>query len=210
MGNLEIGEAFSKGWEIYKNNMLVCILATLVAGIVGGVTLGICSGPLLAGLFMMLRRMAKKSEPKPTVGDVFKGFDFFLPAFLLSLVCGICYFVAQVVLMMIPVVGWIALIVLALAYGPMVTWSMMLVANRGMKWTEAVGLVVKQTFGGKFTMPILLGVLAGIVGGIGMAICGVGILFTLPFSFCVYAAAYEQVFGNEGAPAAPAEPEVVA
>ena len=62
-------------------------------------------------------------------------------------------------------------------------------------------------------MPILLGILAGIIGGAGIVACGIGILFTMPLAVCIYAAAYEQVFGGEGGAAsaeAPAEPEAVA
>ena len=208
MGNVDIGKAFGEGWNMFKENMGVCILSVLVAGIVSGVTFGICAGPLTCGVYMILRRLAKKSEPKPTVGDVFKGFDLFLQAFLLLFICGIVYCVAQVVLMLIPVVGWLVLMLLCFVYGPVITWSLMLVANRGMKWNEAVGLVLKSTFGGKFTMPIVLGIVAGFVGGLGVILCGIGLIFTLPFSLCVYAAAYEQVFGDESA-AAPVEAEVV-
>ena len=57
-------------------------------------------------------------------------------------------------------------------------------------------------------MPIVLGIVAGFVGGLGVVLCGIGLIFTLPFSLCVYAAAYEQVFGDESA-AAPVEAEVV-
>ena len=209
MGDLKIGDAFSEGWNIYKDNMGTCILATLLAALIGAVSCGICAGPLFAGLFMMLRRLAKKSDPKPAVGDLFKGFDLFLPAFLLYFVCGLCYFVIQTVLFVIPIVGWIVAMLVAFAYGPMLVWSLMLVANRGMKWTEAVGFVLKQTLNGKFLLPILLGILAGLAGGIGAMLCGIGLIFTMPYTFCVYAAAYEQVFGNEGNAEPPVEPEVV-
>ena len=213
MGTVKIGDAISEGWDIYKGNFGLVFLGCLITWLVSAVSCNICIGPLLCGMFMMLARIVKKSEPKPAVGDVFKGFDKFLPAFLLVLVCGICYFVLQCILLMIPVIGWILLLIVAFVYGPILTWSLMLIANRGMKWTEAVGFVLKSTFNGKFTMPILLGILAGIIGGAGIVACGIGVLFTLPLAVCIYAAAYEQVFGGEGGAAsaeAPAEPEAVA
>ena len=213
MGTIKIGDAISEGWNIYKGNFGLVFLGCLITWLVSAVSCNICIGPLLCGMFMMLARIVKKSEPKPAVGDVFKGFDKFLPAFLLVLVCGICYFVLQCILLMIPVIGWILLLIVAFVYGPILTWSLMLIANRGMKWTEAVGFVLKSTFNGKFTMPILLGILAGIIGGAGIVACGIGVLFTLPLAVCIYAAAYEQVFGGEGGAAsaeAPAEPEAVA
>ena len=213
MGTVKIGDAISEGWNIYKGNFGLVFLGCLIIWLVSAVSCNICIGPLFCGMFMMLARIVKKSEPKPEVGDVFKGFDKFLPAFLLVLVCGICYFVLQCILLMIPVVGWILLLIVAFAYGPILTWALMLVANRDMKWTEAVGFVLKSTFNGKFTMPIVLGILAGIIGGAGIVVCGIGLLFTMPLALCIYAAAYEQVFGGEGGAGsaeAPVDPEVVA
>ena len=213
MGTVKIGDAISEGWNIYKGNFGLVFLGCLITWLVSAVSCNICIGPLFCGMFMMLARIVKKSEPKPSVGDVFKGFDKFLPAFLLVLVCGICYFVLQCILLMIPVVGWILLLIVAFAYGPILTWALMLVANRDMKWTEAVGFVLKSTFNGNFTMPIVLGILAGIIGGAGIVVCGIGLLFTMPLALCIYAAAYEQVFGGEGGAGsaeAPVDPEVVA
>lgn len=217
MGTVDIGKAFNEGWKLFKENMGVCILATLVASLVVGVSCGICAGPMLCGVFMVLRRLLKNSEPKPSVGDVFKGFDLFLPSFLLLLVCGLCFGLAYVLFValslllgFIPILGWIlgfvlyiVLMVVALIYGPIVSWSVMLIANRGMKWNEAVRLVLKETFGGRFNMQILVGIVAGLVGSLGVLACGVGVLFTMPLSYCIQAAAYEQVFPDAPAAAAP-------
>ncbi|MBR2940184.1 MAG: hypothetical protein IKC14_02625 [Kiritimatiellae bacterium] len=213
MGTVKIGDAISAGWNIYKDNFGLVFLGCLITWLVSAVSCNVCLGPLLCGMFMVLARIIKKSEPKPEVGDVFKGFDKFLPAFLLVLVCGICYFVLQCILLIIPIIGWILLFIVAFAYGPILTWALMLIANRDMKWTEAVGFVLKATFNGKFTMPIVLGILAGIIGVVGIIACGIGIIFTMPLAVCIYAAAYEQVFGGEGGATsaeAPVEPEVVA
>ncbi len=210
MEKIDMGEAFKEGWIVYKENFGLCICAAVVAVLIGSVSCGICTGPMLAGLFMMLRRLVKKSEPKPVFGDLFKGFDLFLPAFLLMFLCGIAAFVIQAVLLCIPVIGWLLFVPFCFVSGPIITWALMLVANRGMKWTESVGFVVRNTFNGKFLLPILLGILAGVVGGLGGVICGVGAILTFPYSFCVYAAAYEQVFGSEKSATDTPEVEVVA
>lgn len=209
MGKLEIGDAISKGWDIYKGNFGLVFLASLIVSLIAGVSCNICLGPLLCGFFMVLARLARNSEPRPAVGDVFKGFNKFLHSFLLLFLSGIGIFIINCILMIIPIIGWVLLFVLAWVYGPLIMWALMLVANRDMKWTEALGLVIKSTFNGSFMMPILLGILAGIIGGVGVVLCGIGILFTIPLSFCIYAAAYEQVFGGEGNGGAPVEPEVV-
>lgn len=197
MNEVKIGDSFSEGWKLYKDNMGICTLATLVAMLVSGVSCGICGGPLICGLFMILRRLIKKDDTKPTVGDVFKGFDVFLQAFLLCLIAGIGYFLVQVILAFIPIIGMLASFVLAWIYGPILIWSLMIVADRRVSWSEAIGLVLKETFNGKFTSPILLGILAGLIGGAGFILCGIGIFFTLPLAYCMYAVAYEQMFGSK-------------
>jgi len=210
MKKVAIGDAISAGWEIYKTNFGLVFLATLLALLLSGVSCGILAGPMSAGLFMVLMRLVRKGDPKPAVGDIFKGFDKFLPTFLLILICGICYQILIALLMLIPIVGWIVAILLMIVYGPIITWALMLVADRNMKWTEAIGLVLKSTFNGAFTMPLLLGVVAGLIGALGAVACGIGVLFTLPLTSCIYAAGYEQAFGADAAAPVAPTPELPA
>ena len=209
MKKIKIGDTISLGWNLYKNNLGLCILATLVAMLVSGVTCGICGGPLACGLFMVLQRLIKKSEPKPTIGDVFKGFDVFLHSFLIWIVSFVGYWFIQMILACIPVIGWLISLILSFIYAPILVWSWMLIADRRMKWTEAIGFVLKELFNGNFTTPVILGILAGLIGGLGCFLCGIGIIFTIPLSYCIYAAAYEQLFSSAPLDSEPKQVEVV-
>ena len=208
MNKLKIGDAVCLGWNLYKDNMGLCTLATLVCMLVNGVSCGICGGPLVCGTFMILQRLIKKSEPHPTVGDVFKGFDVFLHSFLLVLISGVGVFLLHLLLGVIPVVGWIVSVALSLVYTPILFWSLMLIANRNMKWADAIGFVLKELFNGNFTAPVVLGIIAGFICGAGCMLCGIGVIFTMPLSYCIYAAAYELLFSPVSV-SAPQEAELV-
>lgn len=145
----------------------------------------------------MLSRLLKGSTPLSAFGDLFGGFDKFRDSFLLIPVCGIALPVANVVLMLIPILGWLAALLLGIVAGPVLIWSLLLIAHRGMTWTHALGLTIKETFNGRFTTQIQAGVVAGLLGSLGVLLCGFGILLAFPLSFCIYAATYEQAFGAE-------------
>ena len=207
MKQVEIGEAVQAGWKLYTKHLGFILGVSIAGGLLTCATCAILAGPLMVGTFMILSRLLKGSTPPPAFGDLFGGFGKFLDSFLLILVCGIALQVLNAVLMLIPILGWLAALLLGIVSGPILTWSLLLITHRGMTWTQAVGLTVKETFNGRFTTQILAGVVAGLLGLLGVLLCGFGMLLTFPLSFCIYAAAYEQAFGAEEGTEPPALPE---
>lgn len=205
MGTLKFGDAVSKGWTLFKAHMGPAIIGYLLVVLVSSITCCLLAGPLICSYFILLNKWIKQEQPEPGVGEVFDAFNLFLPSFLLILVLNIGCLILQTVLMFIPILGWLLSVLFGLIFGPVLMWSLMLVANRGMKPFDACGLVIKSILNGSFTTPILLGILAGIIGGAGMLVCCIGIIFTMPIAFCIYAAAFDQVFGSEPSPAPAAE-----
>jgi uncharacterized membrane protein len=84
---LDIGETLKLGWETFTKNAVPLIVGTLLMALVGGLSFGICLGPMLVGYNKMCLRAARGEQV--AVGDVFQGFQQFLPAFVLMLVAGI-------------------------------------------------------------------------------------------------------------------------
>lgn len=74
---------------------------------------------------------------------------------------------------------------------------MPLVADRGYDFFAALHASWDATRY-RFWERLLLVVLARIIGTIGVNLCYVGLLFTLPFQFLIIAAAYEDEFGIQG------------
>ena len=83
----DIGFCISAGIAGLKKNPLAHIAATVLVGVVGGVSAGLLTGPMLVGYM----RMVKVEDEGGTIEftDVFKGFDDFVPALLAVLLSSI-------------------------------------------------------------------------------------------------------------------------
>lgn len=198
---VDIGGWVSESWELYKANFGLLFVATLVAGLLGAFTCGILAGPLWAGLTLIILRLLRKEQPGPQIGDVFKGFDFFLQALLLALVVGFGLGLAS----WIPLVGMVAPILLM----PLVMFSICLLVDKKMEFWPAIQASYEKAKG-EYVSLLVLWLLASVISSLGAILCGVGVLVTMPFGAIVPVVAYRHLFEEaEAAPAAgaPAVPQ---
>ena len=201
-GGAAVGTTFNRGLEIYKKNFVPLLLATILAFVVGGLSCGICTAPLLCGVYAMILTAMRDGNATLKAGDVFKGFQKFVPAFVSCLVLTVIYQIVCTVLLIIPVLGWIAVIILALAVFPaIVAWAQLLVADQDATVGEAIMVPIKLLRDKRFWSIVLVAFVASLLGGLGAIACGIGLFATLPFAFCMIAAAYEEAYGA-AAPAA--------
>lgn len=185
----DAGSYIRRGWEIFQENMgifigytlIVLLISTAAAFIPFGTLL--VSGPLTAGFYIVANKISK-GEPYE-FGTFFKGFDFFVPLLLYTLISGI--FIA---------LGLVALIVpgiyLAVAYtfaplfivfGKMEFWDGMEYSRKLItrRWWNIFGF-------------LLLIFLINVAGALAFL---VGLLFTIPLSSCAIYAAFEDIVGTE-------------
>ena len=195
--DVKFGEWIQQGWELYKANIGVWIVASLLAIVISVVTLGILSGPMMAGLVWMALVLVDRKEPKPQMGDVFKGFDYFLQSFLFCLVWGVIMLAISVV-SLIPCIGTLVVIVVSIALETALMFGMFLIVDKKMEFWPASLLslnVVKPNF-----FPFLgLMVVAMLIGQVGVIACGIGVIVTMPIGVCILAVAYRSVFGSQPA-----------
>ncbi len=203
---IDIGAELSKGWNVFKLNMGVLVVAGVIATLVTLVTCLVLSGPLSAGLFLVIRRLIQNDPVKPQAGDVFKGLDYFLQSFLLMLFCFVVSLVCSLVLGIVPILGQLVSIALSLALNSLMMWSLMFVAYEKRTAVEAVKKAVASLKAGEFTVPLLFGALASLISHAGMFVCGVGVFFTIPIGYCMMACCYQTLYGDE---AQRTEPEAV-
>lgn len=94
----------------------------------------------------------------------------------------------------LPVLGWILLYAMSLIVNSLLFWVVMVVVNQRISGYKAFCHVLTETFRNRFWKPILVGILANMLMGAGASVCGIGVIFTIPFGLCVYAAAYRKLF----------------
>ena len=189
---VKFGEWIQKGFDLYtKGNMGLLILVALVGVLLSAVTMGILSGPMMAGTALITLRLARGQQAE--LNDLFKGFQFFLQSFLLYLVWGIILFVLTLVLGMIPCLGSILSILVAYGIQTAVMFALFLIVDQGMEFWPATMRafeVMKSNI-----WPFLgFGVVATIIGSLGAILCGIGVILTLPAAMCIFTVAYLDVF----------------
>ncbi len=178
MGNIDIGKAFSDGWEIFSKCMAPLILGTLIAALLN---FGILMPIFVGGLYIMIKKTADGQTA--TVGDIFSGFSNFLPLFI----AGIFVFLLALGGMLACCIGLFFTMAIVLFIYP-------LVIDKGLSGTEAMSeswAAFKDNIWGF----VIFNLIISFVAGAGSAVA-VGYLFTYPFALCVTWAGYKQVFGE--------------
>jgi len=189
--SLPLGGYLKTGWGLFKQYpggfvgfcLLYFVIQVALNAIpfLGVVAAAAISTPLLIGNFIV---SAKLLHGQPTeFRDFFTGFQYLLPLLLLSLVAGIFISIGTI-LLVIP--G----IYLAVAY----LFASYLVVDRRLDFWPAMELsrrTVTPRWFGYFAF-VLLVALLNLAGALAL---GVGLLVTIPLSFCAVTAAYADLFG---------------
>lgn len=192
--NIKVGECFGFGWSIFKEHMGSAIGASLLVMLIGGVTCSIGYPAMLGGFFLLADAWITKRQPVPGAGDVFKGFSYFLPTLVAVILLVLVQYILSSFLLVVPVLGWILLYAMSLIVNSLLFWVVMVVVNQRISGYKAFCHVLTETCRNRFWKPILVGILANMLMGAGALVCGIGVIFTIPFGLCVYAAAYRKLF----------------
>ena len=192
---VKFGEWIEAGFSLYKENFVVLVLASLIATILSAVTLGILSGPMFAGLILIILACLDKKEPKAEIGDIFKGFEYFLDSFLFVIIWGAISIAITLLLNLIPCAGQILSMFVSIIISTLVMFGIFLIVDRKMSfWPASLASInlVKTNF---FPFAGLM-IVAGVLGYIGVLACGIGIIITMPIGACIIAIAYRDLFGK--------------
>lgn len=192
---VKLNEWISEGFNLYKENMGVLILASLIAILIMSVSVGLLAGPMIAGLVFITLKLYDREEPKPGAGDVFKGFSFFVNAFLFALVWGILFFVGSLILNLVPFLGQIASLAFTFGLQALLMFAMFLIVDQNTPFWEASMTSIEKVKSNLWPF-IGFGALAALIGGLGAIACGIGVFLTMPIQTCILAVAYREVFGG--------------
>lgn len=214
-------ECMREGWELIKDEYWLFFAITLVAMLIAGfIPFGIGLGAMFCGIYFCIFK--KMNGEKVAFEDVFKGFNYFVPALIATLV-----FIVPA--MILSIVSYIPLVLMQIrmmnsknldvseiySYFGFFTLEMLLVwlilgcihaflffaypliVEREMAGFDAFKLssrAVWQNLGSVVNF-ILLEFLLGFVGSL---FCFVGVYFTLPVMFAGTLVVYRKVFHDSG------------
>jgi hypothetical protein len=195
--DVKFGEWIEKGFNLYKENFGILVLASLIAVIVSAITVGVLAGPMAAGVILIIFQLVDRKEPKPEVGTLLRGFDFFLHSFLFFVIWGIAVFVASLILGLVPCIGQLASLFVVFVAHALLMFGLFLIVDRKMEfWPASVESfnMVKRNF-----WPFLgFSIVSNLIGSIGAVACGIGVVFTLPIQVCILTVAYREIFDEKG------------
>ena len=194
---VKFGEWIEKGFQLYKENFNILVSTSLIAVVLSFLSFGILAGPMAAGIILITFGLFDKREPRPEVGTLFRGFDYFLNSFLFMIVLGIVPFVVSLIVGLVPCIGQLAFPFVALAAHALLMFGMFLIVDARMDFWPAI---VKSfnTIKGDFWPFLGFAVVSTLIGLMGAIACGIGVVFTFPIQACILTVAYRDVFGENG------------
>jgi uncharacterized membrane protein len=173
------GRWLSEGWQLVFADLGNYVLMALVFCIFNSVPL--IQGALITGFHIFT--MKKLTGRNADIADLFKGFNFFVPTLVASLLIAIFTFL-----------GTLAFIIPGLVIAAMYKFTYLFILDKRMDFwpaMQASHAVVRNDYFG-FTMFLILAVLLNIVG---FCFFLVGLLVTIPVTFAAITVAYKELVG---------------
>jgi uncharacterized membrane protein len=177
------GHWVSEGWRLVKSDIASYVLMTLIFLLLGSAACGLIQGSLIAGLHLFT--IKKILGRNAGFGDMFQGFNFFVPTLLASLVIGLFVGVAS-----------LFFIIPGLVVAAMYKFTYLFIVDKRMDFWQAMRAshaVVRRDYVG-FTLFLVLLILVDILG---VACCVIGTLVAIPVTFAAITVAYREVVGFE-------------
>lgn len=204
---------FKEGWELIKSDYWLLFAISLVGALIGGVSLYILLGAMMCGIYFCY--LQKIDTGTVSFDDLWKGFSYFLPGFLVMLliiipmiiIYGIMYapFILKFVMgdqmspdeMLQMFFGVLAidavLAVVMVCFHTLLIFAFPLIVDKNMSAVQAVKTSAKAVWQNLSGVVGLIAVQFGLTI-LGMLTCGIGIYFLMPIMLAGFAVAYRKVF----------------
>jgi len=179
----QTGRWISEGWRLVTEDLGNYSLITLIYVAINSVASLVTQGPLQTGFHIYT--MKKIFRRRADIGDIFKGFEFFLPSFIATILIAVFVF-AGTLLCVIP-----GLIVAA-----MYKFTYLFILDKRMDFWPAMQAshsVAKNDYFG-FTLFLLVLALVNVLGFLCLV---VGLLVSIPVSIAAITVAYQECVGFE-------------
>ena len=175
------GHWVDEGWKIVKADIGTFMLMTLVFAALNSMVPMILQGPLIAGfqIFCMKKLLNRRTD----FADLFKGFNFFVPTL-----------VASLLITLLVGCGTLLCIIPGLVVASMFKFTFLFIVDKRMDFwpaMQASHAVVKNDYLGFFMFLVLL----GLVDILGALCCIVGLLVAVPVTVAAITVAYKEIVG---------------
>jgi hypothetical protein len=188
MSGFDIGRSFAESWTLYKRHFLLIMGASLVATVLSALTGGILAGPMFAGLMLLFFKLMDDLGDA-RFEDIFKGFDWFLPALLIVAIWGGSFWLIKLLLLPIPLIGQLAFLLLSIASSVFIAFALCDVVAHNSPFYEASQTALNMLK--KDFWPLMAyGIIVILISASGILLLGVGSVVTLPFGYLMMAVAY--------------------
>ncbi|MBM3813227.1 MAG: zinc-ribbon domain-containing protein [Acidimicrobiia bacterium] len=170
-----------EGWKIVKQDMGNFALMTIVMVLLSGMVPLILQGAMVAGFHIVVMR--KMLVGRVEFGDLFKGFNDFVPCLVASLLISLFTFL-----------GILACIIPGLVIAAMYFFTYLFIVDRKMDFWPAMQAsheLVKKDYVG-FTLLLLAFIPLHLLGALA---CLVGLLWTVPVQYAAITVAYKELVG---------------
>ena len=206
-------EVYKESWELMKGEFWMIFGIVLVGIIVGGLIPVIIMGPMMCGVFMCL---LDKIDGKPASFDkLFKGFDYFLPGLIVSLIVMLPVFIfifaVYIPMIAISIAGprlgqdqvmpyIFGILAVELIVGIVMTvihslllFAFPLIVDKKLSGLQAVKASIRAVWANKGGVGGLFGV-GILVAIVGYALFCIGIYLAIPVIMVATTVAYRKVF----------------
>jgi len=186
---INLGEWINQAWDFVVanfNELIIISIIYVVLVLIASSTVVmkfILSGPLSVGIFYVI---FNKMHGNPiNIGDISKGFNFFVAAVL-----------ADILITVFVSVGFFLLIIPGIVISALYMFTFPLILEKNMDFWEAMETSRKVVTKNIFELSVFMLVLY-IFMVIGVLLFFVGFLVALPVAFAAVAIAYKDIFGLE-------------
>jgi uncharacterized membrane protein len=188
-GEINIGKWINESWDFVMANfteLLIISLIYVILVVVASSTVVIkfiLAGPLSVGIFYVIFNKMRGGEIN--IGDISKGFNFFVAAVL-----------ADILITVFVSIGFFFLIIPGIVISTLYMFAFPLILEKNMDFWEAMETSRKVVTKNIFELSVFMLVLY-IFMIIGVMLLFVGFLVALPIVFVAISLAYKDIFGLE-------------
>ncbi len=180
---LSIESTLQRGFNLLRKAPAEFIIFSVLAALILSNPLsGLLLGGVVIASYFHLAHMACRDR-QIEISDFFRGFDKAGSVMILSLL-----------MFLVVLLGFLLLILPGIYFSISYVFAPLFVWFYDKKPSEALRLS-RQTVSGNFGQIFLLLLILAGINLLGLMVLGVGILLTLPFSYCVVYAAFDDIIG---------------